>query len=163
LSITAAFPDYQFIVAAAPTFDEAYYRQFIKTENVTLVFAQTYNLLYIAKAAIVASGTATLETALFHVPQVVVYRGGAISVAIARALVKIRFISLVNLIMDKKVVTELIQQDCNTEKMTTELQAILGGPGRDLMLEDYKALSVKMGTAGASVRTAKLIVRAFKS
>lgn len=160
LSITAAFPQYHFIVAAAPTFDEAYYRQFIKTENVTLVFAQTYNLLYIAKAAIVASGTATLETALFHVPQVVVYRGGAISVAIARALVKIRFISLVNLIMDKKVVTELIQQDCNAEKITTELQAILGGQGRDLMLQDYKDLSVKMGTAGASARAAKLIVRA---
>ena len=160
LSVTAAFPNYHFIVAAAPTFDEAYYRQFIKTENVTLVFAQTYNLLYIAKAAIVASGTATLETALFHVPQVVVYRGGAISVAIARALVKIRFISLVNLIMDKKVVTELIQQDCNTEKITTELQAVLSGRGRDQMLEDYKELSIKMGTAGASARTARLIVGA---
>ncbi|MBE9602597.1 lipid-A-disaccharide synthase [Pedobacter sp. MC2016-24] len=160
LSVTAAFPNYHFIVAAAPTFDEAYYRQFIKTENVTLVFAQTYNLLYIAKAAIVASGTATLETALFHVPQVVVYRGGAISVAIARALVKIRFISLVNLIMDKKVVTELIQQDCNTEKITAELQAVLSGRGRDQMLEDYKELSMKMGTAGASARTARLIVGA---
>lgn len=163
LSVTANFPDYHFVVAAAPSFDEAYYRQFIKTDNVTLVFAQTYNLLTVAKAAIVASGTATLETALFHVPQVVVYRGGAISVAIARALVKIRFISLVNLIMDRKVVTELIQNDCNTEHIIRELSHILNGEGRTQMMNDYKELSGKMGKAGASERTAKLILAYLKS
>lgn len=162
LSITAAYPNFHFVVAAAPNFDAAYYHQFINTENVTLVFGQTYNLLYIAKAAIVASGTATLETALFHVPQVVVYRGGAISVAIARALVKIRFISLVNLIMDRKVVTELIQNDCNTQQITAELKEILSVSGRDRMLQDYKELSAKMGTAGASSRTAKLILSYLK-
>lgn len=162
LSITAAYPNFHFVVAAAPNFDAAYYQQFIHTENVTLVFGQTYNLLYIAKAAIVASGTATLEMALFHVPQVVVYRGGAISVAIARALVKIRFISLVNLIMDRKVVTELIQNDCNTQQITAELKEILSVTGRDRMLQDYKELSAKMGTAGASARTAKLILNYLK-
>jgi lipid-A-disaccharide synthase len=162
LSVTAAFPDHQFVVAAAPSFEEAYYRQFIKTANVTLVFAQTYNLLQVAKAAIVASGTATLETALFQVPQVVVYRGGAISVAIARALVKIRFISLVNLIMDRKVVTELIQQDCNTAKITQELDVILNGQERMQMMNDYAELSAKMGTAGASERTAGLILDYLK-
>lgn len=158
LSVTHSFPDYHFVVAAAPSFDEAYYKQFIQTDNVTLVFAQTYNLLYTAKAAIVASGTATLETALFHIPQVVVYRGGALSVAIARALVNIRFISLVNLIMNRKVVTELIQNDCNTGNITRELGHILTGTDRTKMLNDYEELAKKMGTAGASLRTAKLIL-----
>lgn len=162
LSITNHFPDYEFVVAAAPSFDEAYYRQFIKTDNVTLVFAETYNLLTVASAAIVASGTATLETALFHVPQVVVYRGGAISVAIARALVKIRFISLVNLIMDRGVVTELIQNDCNTENIVQCLTGVLKGSERAVMMSDYQELSAKMGTAGASKRTAKLILAYLK-
>lgn len=163
LSVTQDFPDYHFVVAAAPSFDEAYYRQFIKTDNVTLVFAQTYNLLSVAKAAIVASGTATLETALFHVPQVVVYRGGAISVAIARALVKIRFISLVNLIMDRKVVTELIQKNCNTNQIIYELNHILKGQGRVQIMDDYKELSAIMGTAGASERTVRLILTYLRS
>ncbi len=162
LSVTHHFSEYDFVVAAAPSFDEIYYRQFIKTDNVTLVFAQTYNLLTVAKAAIVASGTATLETALFHVPQVVVYRGGAISVAIARALVKIRFISLVNLIMDRGVVVELIQNDCNTVNITKCLSGVLKGAERELMMNDYKELSEKMGTAGASERTAKLIIDYLK-
>lgn len=163
LSVTAGFPDHHFVVAAAPSFDQQYYQQFISSANVTLVFNQTYDLLQVASAAIVASGTATLETALFHVPQVVVYRGGAISVAIARMLVNIKFISLVNLIMDKKVVTELIQEDCNHTKITAELKAILEGPGRQDMLLNYKELSSRMGVAGASKRTAKLIIQYFKN
>lgn len=162
LSVTAAFPGQQFVVAAAPSFEEAYYRQFIDSTNVTLVFGQTYQLLQVAKAAVVASGTATLETALFHVPQVVVYRGGAISVAIARMLVKIKFISLVNLIMDRKVVTELIQEDCNASQITAELKNLLEGEGRKKMLADYAELSGKMGSAGASERTAKLIINFLK-
>ncbi|AOM77228.1 lipid-A-disaccharide synthase [Pedobacter steynii] len=162
LSVTAAFPGQQFVVAAAPSFEEAYYRQFIHSTNVTLVFGQTYQLLQVAKAAVVASGTATLETALFHVPQVVVYRGGAISVAIARMLVKIKFISLVNLIMDRKVVTELIQEDCNASQITAELKNLLEGEGRKKMLADYAELSGKMGSAGASERTAKLIINFLK-
>lgn len=163
LSVTENFPDYHFVVAAAPSFDEAYYRQFIKSDNVTLVFAQTYNLLNVARAAIVASGTATLETALFHVPQVVVYRGGSISVAIAHMLVKIRFISLVNLIMDREVVKELIQNDCNASNIRDTLKPLLQGALRKRMLDDYKVLSDKMGTAGASARTASLIVDYLKN
>lgn len=163
LSVTEDFPGYHFVIAAAPSFDEAYYHQFIRSANVKLVFNQTYDLLHIAEAAIVASGTATLETALFHVPQVVVYRGGAISVAIARMLVNIKFISLVNLIMDKKVVTELIQEDCNQAKITTELKAVVYGSERQDMLLDYKELSIKMGTPGASGKTAKLIIQYFKN
>lgn len=162
LSITESFPEQQFVVAAAPNFDEAYYRQFIKSANVTLVFGETYQLLHVAKAAVVASGTATLETALFHVPQVVVYRGGAVSVAIGRIVIKIKFISLVNLIMDKLVVTELIQEDCNTNNITADLKGLLEGERRDVMLQDYSDLSKKMGVAGASSRTAKLIVDFLK-
>ncbi|HKG05570.1 MAG TPA: lipid-A-disaccharide synthase [Pedobacter sp.] len=163
LSVVASFPDHHFVVAAAPSFNEAYYSQFMNSENITLIFAQTYDLLYVADAAVVASGTATLETALFHVPQVVVYRGGAISVAIARMLVNIKFISLVNLIMDKKVVTELIQEDCNKEQIGTNLQQVLQGQSRADMLLDYRELSEKMGESGASERTAKLIIQYFKN
>lgn len=163
LSVMDNFPDYVFVIAAAPTFDESYYQQFIGIRSARLVFGQTYNLLSNAHAAIVASGTATLETALFKVPQVVVYKGGAISIAIARLLVKIKFISLVNLIMDKKVVSELIQEDCNKEQITIDLKAVLTGGGREKMLQDYAALSEKMGEAGASERTAKGIIRFLKA
>lgn len=157
LSVTEQFPDQQFVVAAAPGFPVVYYQQFIGAKNVKLVFGKTYDLLNVATAAVVASGTATLETALFHVPQVVVYKGGTISIAIARMLVKIRFISLVNLIMDRKVVTELIQEDCNTVNITDELLRLIEGPGRTQIMEDYKQLSVIMGEPGASARTASLI------
>ena len=158
LSITEDFPDHQFVVAAAPGFLTAYYQQFIGGKNVRLVFGQTYDLLNVAHAAVVASGTATLETALFKVPQVVVYRGGAISIAIARMLVKIRFISLVNLIMDREIVTELIQEDCNQANITEYLVSLTGGTKREEMLDDYNDLAVIMGDPGASARTAKLIL-----
>lgn len=158
LSVMDEFKDYQFVIAAAPTFAAEYYHQFVGKKKVTLVFSQTYDLLHQAHAAIVASGTATLETALFKVPQVVVYKGGAISIAIARLLVKIRFISLVNLIVDRKIVTELIQEDCSKEKVTSELKMIVSGEEREQMLTDYEDLHQLMGTAGASERTAKLIM-----
>ncbi|RZK58801.1 MAG: lipid-A-disaccharide synthase [Pedobacter sp.] len=158
LSVTENFPAYQFVIAAAPTFTEDYYNQFIGNKKVKLVFSQTYNLLHHAHAALVASGTATLETALFKIPQVVLYRGGAISVGIARIVIKIRFISLVNLIMDRKVVDELIQADCNTQRIISTLKPLLEGDVRAKMLADYDELGEKMGTAGASERTAKLIV-----
>ncbi|MBB5639373.1 lipid-A-disaccharide synthase [Pedobacter cryoconitis] len=163
LSVTEQFPDQQFVIAAAPGFPVVYYQQFIGAKNVKLVFGKTYDLLNVATAAIVASGTATLETALFHVPQVVVYKGGAISIAIARMLVKIRFISLVNLIMDKEVVVELIQQDCNTLNITDNLSRLIEGPWREVMLENYADLSVVMGEPGASARTASLISDYLKS
>lgn len=163
LNVMDNFGDYLFVIAAAPTFDESYYQQFIGAKPAKLVFGQTYNLLSNAHAAIVASGTATLETALFKVPQVVVYKGGAISIAIARLLVKIKFISLVNLIMNKKVVSELIQEDCNKEQITIDLKAVLAGEGRKQMLQDYLVLSEKMGGAGASERTAKGIIRFLKA
>jgi lipid-A-disaccharide synthase len=124
------------------------------------LFNATYNLLNNAQAAIVASGTATLETAMFNVPQMVVYKGNPVSIGIARMLIKIRFISLVNLIMDKLVVKELIQADYNNDSVKTELDSLLHDKVyRDAMLKNYDVLDVKMGTAGASAKTAALIIK----
>ena len=162
LSVTESYPDCVFAIAAAPTFTESYYQQFTGDKKVLLLFNNTYNLLHHAHAAIVASGTATLETALFKVPQVVVYKGGTISIAIARMLVKIKFISLVNLIVNKKIVTELIQEDCNTQKVNEELKIILTGEGRNEMLKHYDELLSLMGQPGASAKTARLIVEKLK-
>lgn len=162
LSTINRFPEYQFVIAGAPGFAPEYYTRFNQGNALPIVFGKTYNLLHHAHAAIVASGTATLETALFKIPQVVVYKGGAISIAIARMVIKIKFISLVNLIMDKKVVTELIQEDCNTERLSGILKDILSGPAREGMLLDYKALADIMGEPGASERTAELIIKFLK-
>jgi lipid-A-disaccharide synthase len=162
LELVSSFKEYTFVVAAAPTFSKSYYQNFIDKLPVTLVFDQTYDLLTVAHSAIVASGTATLETALFKVPQVVVYKGGKITIAIARMLIKIRFISLVNLIMDRQVVTELIQEHCNRVELTQNLIAISSGPERDVMSADYQELSSIMGSPGASGRTANLIIKYLK-
>jgi len=157
------FPDYHFIVAAAPGFSKEYYENITGCKNVSIVFGKTYNLLAVADAAVVASGTATLETALFKVPQVVVYKGGAISIAIARALVTIKFISLVNLIMDRHVVEELIQNDCNPSSIARVLKGITAGPERLQMMQEYDELAIRMGLPGASKKTADLIVNYLNS
>lgn len=162
LAMVNRLPKYQFVIAAAPNFEAQYYHQFIGDKQAKLVFGKTYDLLSVSHAALVASGTATLETALFSVPQVVLYRGAAISIAIARLLVKIKFISLVNLILDKKAVTELIQEDCNEERILSELNIIVDGEGREQQLAAYRHLQELMGSAGASTRTANLIVNRLK-
>jgi lipid-A-disaccharide synthase len=160
LSVTAKFPDHQFIIAGAPSFEKTYYDQFLDGKEIPVVFNATYDLLNNAEAAVVASGTATLETALFNVPQVVVYKGHPVSIGIARMVVKIKFISLVNLIMDKLVVKELIQQDCSTENISTELDNILNDKAyRKAMLDNYDQLDERMGTPGASAKTAELIIK----
>jgi lipid-A-disaccharide synthase len=160
LPITEKFPDYQFIIAGAPSFNIDYYRQYCGDKNIPVVFNSTYDILKNADAAIVASGTAVLETALFHVPQVVVYKGSAVSIFIARLVVKIKYISLVNLVMDAPVVKELIQQDCNPQNITAEIELILNNKTyRDAMLANYKKLDEKMGSPGASAKTAALIIK----
>ncbi len=161
LSCAKQFPDYHFVIAGAPSFNAEYYQQFFTDGNdVPVVFNATYDLLYNAHAAIVASGTATLETASFHVPQVVVYKGNAISIGIARLVIKIGFISLVNLIMDRLVVKELIQGDYTLQTVQTELELLTNaGSYRDKMLDNYKLLDERMGTPGASAKTAALIVK----
>lgn len=163
LSVLPHFPNYQFVIGGAPGFTEEYYKEFVGDYKVPVVYNQTYNLLKNADAAIVASGTATLETALLDIPQIVVYKGNPISIGIARMLVKIKYISLVNLIMDMPVVKELIQEDCNTESLTKELNAILHDPlYRSQMLINYQQLAERMGEPGASEKAARLIVQALK-
>jgi lipid-A-disaccharide synthase len=152
------FPDYAFVIAGAPGFSPSFYEGYFNGSSVRIVFNATYDLLNCAHAAVVASGTATLETALFHVPQVVVYKANALSVMIARRVIKVKFISLVNLIMDVPVVRELIQQDYNEELLGQELDRLLHDESyRVNMMQNYKALDLKMGEVGASARTARLI------
>lgn len=160
VEMTEKFPGYQFFIAGAPNFNAAYYEQYKNEKQIPVLFNVTYDLLNIAEAAIVASGTATLETALFHVPQVVVYKGHAASIAIARMVIKIKFICLVNLIMDKMVVKELIQEECNSQNIYHELDLILNNKVyRSKMLENYKLLDLRMGNPGASEKTADLIIK----
>lgn len=160
LGAVAKFPHHQFVVAGAPSFNNDYYDQYLGGKTIPVIFNATYDILANAEAAVVASGTATLETALFNVPQVVVYKGNTLTIAIARILVKLKFISLVNLIMDSGVVKELIQEDCTTLNITEELNNLLhNAHHRETMLAGYDALDEKMGLPGASAKTAKLIVK----
>lgn len=158
------FPHHQFVVAGAPSFSQEYYDRYLGDTNVPVIFNATYDILANAEAAVVASGTATLETALFHTPQVVVYKGNIITIGIARMLIKIKFISLVNLIMDRQVVKELIQEDCTSKNLTEELNNLLHNTHyRQQVLADYYALDKRMGAPGASAQTANLIVQYLKN
>lgn len=159
LSVRPDFPDYQLVIAGAPGLSESFYEQFTD-KDVHFVSNKTYDLLRCSAAALVTSGTATLETALLNVPEVVCYRGSRISYEIGKRLIKnIKYISLVNLIMDREVVTELIQNELKTENMTRELNAILRGPRRANMLKDYSLLREKLGGSGASDCAASIIVK----
>lgn len=152
------FPAHRFVVAGAPNFDEPYYKQYMGDANLPVLFNATYDLLKHAEAAVVASGTATLETALLNVPQVVVYKANPLSIAIGRLVIQVKFISLVNLILDKPAVKELIQKDCTLEEIAEELDRLLNKKAyRQAMLDDYEILHQKMGEPSASERTARLI------
>ena len=162
LQVTRAFPDYQFVVAKAPSLDDSLYQSFMQGyPNVSSVSNETYALLTRSAAALVTSGTATLETALFGVPQVVCYKASPVTYSIAKRLVKLKYISLVNLIMDKPVVTELIQHDLTPENIERELRAILqNGERRARMLQDYDALRALLQQGGnASAKAAQSIVK----
>lgn len=157
------FQDYQFVIAGAPGQNEEFYTSFVKGSEVAVVHGQTYDLLSVAHAALVTSGTATLETALFKVPEVVCYKGSKVSYQIAKRVIKLKYISLVNLIMDRPVVTELIQNDFKVKKLIPELNYILEPQNRNRIFTDYLALEKKLGGTGASQRTAKLIYEAAQS
>jgi lipid-A-disaccharide synthase len=162
LSVVKDFPDYQFVIAGAPSQELSFYQQFISGENIKFVSNKTYALLRNATAALVTSGTATLETALFKVPEVVCYKGSWASYQIAKRIITLKYISLVNLIMDREVVTELIQDDCSTKRIREELTKILEPTYRKILLENYDLLEEKLGGIGASKKTAHLIVDAIK-
>jgi len=162
LSVVNDFPDYQFVIAGAPSQEFSFYEDFITNENIKFVSNKTYDLLKIASAALVTSGTATLETALFKVPEVVCYKGSWASYQIAKRIITLKYISLVNLIMDEEVVTELIQENCNTKRIKEELKKILEPHYREILLQKYDHLEEKLGGIGASEKTAKLIVADLK-
>jgi lipid-A-disaccharide synthase len=160
LEVSKSFPGYQFIVAKAPGVDENFYDRLLNPfTNVSFVSDKTYELLIKAKAALVTSGTATLETALFGVPEVVCYKGSFLSYEIGRRLVKIKFIALVNLIMDKPVVKELIQHELTVDKLKNELNLILNNENRIKEIKsDYAALKNLLSSGGnASANAAKSI------
>ncbi|GJQ06435.1 lipid-A-disaccharide synthase [Capnocytophaga cynodegmi] len=157
-SITESYNKYQFVIAGAPSQELSIYKQFLDKENVRFVSGKTYELLSISTAAIVTSGTATLETALFNIPEVVCYKGNWLSYQIAKRIINLKYISLVNLIMDKPVVTELIQNEFNKTNLKIELNKILDKNNRERMLKDYSELRKKLGGSGASDRTAELII-----
>ncbi len=157
-SVAEDFKDYQFVIAGAPSQEYSFYERFLSNDNIHFVNNKTYDLLSHSYAALVTSGTATLETALFKVPEVVCYKGNRISYEIAKRIISLKYISLVNLIMDKEVVTELIQNELNTKNLQTELQKLLDLNHRKTILAQYEILEQKLGGGGASQKTAKLIV-----
>lgn len=166
LEVSQSFPDYQFIVAKAPGTEESFYQQLLeKYTNVSYVANKTYDLLLQSKAALVTSGTATLETALFGVPEVVCYKGSYLSYQIGKRLVHVKYISLVNLIMDKLVVTELIQNEMNAANLKRELTALLTDTQKKEQLQsDYSALKELLSQGGnASAKAATSIVSWLRS
>jgi lipid-A-disaccharide synthase len=162
LSLLDDFKEFQFVIAGAPSQSYAFYKDLIKDQKVGFVNNDTYGLLNLSQAALVTSGTATLETALFKVPQVVCYKANAISYYIAKKIITLDYISLVNLIMDKEIVKELIQHDLNSTQLKKELKSILNPDKRHEMLSNYQLLIDKLGGTGASEKTAKGIVEFLK-
>lgn len=163
LSIVDDFKDYQFVIAGAPSQDYDFYKTFIKNKNVHFISNRTYDLLSLSTAALVTSGTATLETALFKVPQVVCYKGSWISYQIGKRVVNLDYISLVNLILEKEAVTELIQNDFNAKRLKTELNLLLDEYERTKFFINYYDLEKKLGGKGASLNTANLIFESLNS
>jgi len=157
--VVERFPDLQFAVATVDNLEKNLYDPLTKFSNVRLVAEDTYDLLLHAQAAIVTSGTATLETALFKVPQMVVYKAGRLSYFLARMVIQVKFISLVNLIAGREVVKELIQRDANVEKISSELAALLSdGVYKSEMLQAYDGITNLLDTGSASENAAKLMV-----
>lgn len=143
------------MVTGVSWLDRSLYDKYLAGSDVRFVCDKTYETIVQSSAALVTSGTATLETALLNIPEVVCFRSSGISIRIARKLVKLRFISLVNLIMDREVVRELIQEDFNPATAAEELRAVLpGGAEHERMMQDFRALREAMGEPGASERVA---------
>lgn len=159
LEATKNYTDHQLVIAGAPSLEKSLYEPYLN-ERMNIVFGQTYQLLHHSTAAIVCSGTATLETALFNIPQVCGYAGNQLSYLIIKMLANIKYISLVNLCLDRTCITELIQHDATPEKFKLELDKIMpGGANREKMLSDYNELQKLLGGVGASERAASVIIK----
>lgn len=162
VTVSKMYPQYTFVLAGAPHIQDEIYHSYIGDAPVKLISGKTYDVVANAHAALVCSGTATLETALLNCPQVVCYKFSNLSYQVGKLVIKVKYISLVNLIMDNKVVPELIQVDYTPEKVKQELDKLLDGPERQKMLNSYAALRIKVGLPGASERAAELIVERSK-
>lgn len=162
LEVEKQFPHCDFIIAGVLALGDDFYQSFLKESSIKVVYNKTYSLFEQADAALVSSGTATLETALFNVPQVVCYQTSKVSFAIAKLLVDIKYISLVNLISNKEIVKELLQDDLTVKKMVTELNLILTSDKRTQMQNEYAALQTLLGGEGASERVAESIYKSIK-
>ncbi len=160
LPLAERFPDYQFVIAGAPGYPENFYRRFTGNAGIPVIPNRTYDLLSLAHAAIVASGTATLETALFKVPQVVVYKTSQLTYSIARHFVgkRLKYISLVNIVADSPVVEELIQHQCRPGRIAVALEKILQPDHRTKIFESYHHLETKLGEKGTAGRVAQKIL-----
>ena len=161
LQVVSDFPNYQFVLATTNSVEEEFYKNIIGNKKVLLAKNETYGLLKNGTAALVTSGTATLETALFGVPQVVCYKTNALSYQIAKRLVTTKFISLVNITMDKPVVKELIQDKLTQKNLSSSLFEILEKSNRERIQEDYNVLKVKLGVEGASKKVAEIILHSI--
>lgn len=163
LKVVPHFPDYQFVIGGVSSLDKSLYKKIIGNTDVFLIENQTYELLQNSSAAIVTSGTVTLETALFTVPEVVCYKATGFSYLLAKWMIKVKYISLVNLVMDKEVVKELIQSDLTEKNIVTELERLLhDGKRQRQILEDYDELRDRLGNAGASEKAAEIVVNAAR-
>ncbi len=163
LAVTGYYPDYQFVLAASENIDHDLLKSLIGSRPVKVVYGKTYEVLAISEAALVKSGTSTLEAALIGTPQVVCYRGDRISYLLARMVVNVRFISLVNLLLDKEVVKELIQDNMNEMSMVKELNTLIkGGWKRDVVRKHYAEIRAMLGEPGVSDRVAADIIESLK-
>lgn len=160
LAAAKSFGNFQVIIAGAPNKDKAFYYNLIGNDNAKVIENDTYNLLNLSALAMVTSGTATLETALFKVPQVVCYKASPVSYQIAKRLVKVEYISLVNLIMNKQVVVELIQNELTAGNIVTALRKLESN--NEVILREYGDLEKILGGGGASEKVAKLIYEAAR-
>lgn len=163
IEVSRQFPEYQFVISGAPGLDRDYYTKVIGADcSIPIVFGQTYNLLKFSRAALVTSGTATLETALFGVPEAVLYRISApdFLYRIGRKLLKVKWISLANLIVGREIIRELVQMDCNPRTIADELRKILDDKQYDAEFQrNYAELRQRMGSAGASQRAAQAVIK----
>ena len=157
LQVVKHFPEYQFVIAGSETMDASLYNEY-STDGVKIIFGKTYDILNNATSALVTSGTATIETALFKVPQVVCYKPGYVTFHLLKHIISIKHICMVNLILDRRAVTELVEGDLNEIRMTDELRATLDPQNRQRVLNDYTELETKLGGTGASERVAELMI-----
>ena len=157
------FNNYQFVLAGAPAMERSDYEKYLRDSKISLLFGETYSIMKHSKAAVLCSGTASLEAALLETPQIVCYGGNSLSYLITKLLIKVKFVSLVNLIFNQPVVKELLQNDCTAEKMTKELKKILKEKERERIILKYQKLKTMLGGAGASERVAQSMVKELKS